>query len=72
MAMTFSSPCPPTDLGILPEDELAVLRKLYGAKITAISAALGWACEAENHFETGDDQNLGICLRKVVSILVDA
>ncbi len=63
----------PENLGSQPrDDELDVLRKLYGAKLNAISAALGWACEAEHHLGNGDEDSAGVCIRKVVGILADA
>ncbi len=52
--------------------ELVALRKLYGAKFNAISAALGWATEAQDRFVNGDEQEGIAALDKVVSILADA
>ncbi len=54
------------------EQELASLRKLYGAKFNAISAALGWATEAQDQFVNGDEEAGIAALDKVVSILADA
>lgn len=57
---------------VTPETELASLRKLYGAKFTAITAALGHACAAQEALQNDDTEAAGAALDKVVSILADA
>jgi len=59
----------------LPADERArhdALKQAYGAKFSAISAALGHACEAQRQYEEGDEPAALDHLQRVIDILIDA
>lgn len=52
--------------------ELSELRKLYGAKFSAITAALGHASEALGYLENDEADAAEVEIREVVRVLADA